>query len=321
MGTILWFKRDLRIEDNAALALAAAGEGPVLPLYIVEPALWAEPDMSARQWRFIAECMEGLRGDLARLGAPLLVRMGDAVEVLEELRVTQHITRLVSHEETGNLWTFARDRRVAAWARANGVVWCELAQPGITRGLAHRRGWQARRDKAMRGALAAVPAGLAPHGLDPGVLPDASDLGLDFDPCPGRQKGGRARALDLQSAFLERRAADYLSGMSSPVTAGTACSRLSPHLALGTLSMREAVQALGGGGPGPGPTGGSGAMGRGSRGGIISCRSLKASPRWKPGVFIPPMKACVRRRPMPTGWRPGRRAKRVCPSSMPACAS
>lgn len=263
MGTILWFKRDLRIEDNAALALAAAGKGPVLPLYIVESALWAEPDMSARQWRFIAECLEGLRADLARLGAPLLIRTGDAVEVLEDLRVTQRITRLVSHEETGNLWTFARDRRVAAWARANGVTWHELAQPGITRGLSHRRGWQARRDKAMRGALVAVPAGLAPHGLDPGVLPDASDLGLAFDPCPGRQKGGRARALDLQSAFLERRAAGYLSGMSSPLTAGTVCSRLSPHLALGTLSMREAVQALEGARAGAGPN--RGLRGYGSR--------------------------------------------------------
>lgn len=244
MGTILWFKRDLRVEDNPALAAAVAGDGPFLPLYIVEPGLWAEPDMSARQWRFVAESLEGLRADLARLGAPLLVRIGEAVQVLEDLRAAHGVTRLVSHEETGNLWTFARDRRVADWARAQGVVWQELPQPGITRGLSHRRGWQGRRDKAMRGALVAVPEGLAPHGLDPEAIPDAADLRLAFDPCPGRQKGGRRRGLDLMESFLDRRASGYLWGMSSPVTAPEACSRLSPHLAHGTLSAREVVQAL-----------------------------------------------------------------------------
>lgn len=244
MGTILWFKRDLRVEDNPALAAAAAGEGPVLPLYIVEPEYWALPDSSARQWRFVAESLRGLAEDLARMGAPLVVRIGDAVEVLEELRASHGVTRLVSHEETGNLWTFARDRRVADWARGQGVEWLEVPQHGIVRGLTHRRGWAGRREKAMRMALEAPPEALAPHGLTPGAVPDAQDLRLPFDPCPDRQKGGRARGLDLMQSFLERRAGGYLRGMSSPVTGGSACSRLSPHLAFGTLSPREVVQAL-----------------------------------------------------------------------------
>lgn len=244
MGTILWFKRDLRVADNPALAAAAAGGGLVLPLYIVEPELWAQPDASARQWRFLAESLAGLRDDLARLGAPLLVRIGAAEEVLDGLRAAHGVTRLVSHEETGNLWTYRRDLRVADWARMTGVDWQEVPQPGIVRGLSHRRGWQARRDRAMRGARAATPDALAPHGLEPGAIPEAADLALPFDPCPGRQKGGRARGLDHLHGFLDHRAAGYLRGMSSPVTAPDACSRLSPHLAFGTLSPREVVQAL-----------------------------------------------------------------------------
>ncbi|WP_071673409.1 FAD-binding domain-containing protein [Nioella nitratireducens] len=244
MITILWFKRDLRVEDNPALAAAAAGEGPVLPLYIVEPEYWALPDSSARQWRFVAESLLGLAEDLARLGAPLAVRMGDAVEVLEGLRTTHGAMRLVSHEETGNLWTFARDGRVTDWARGQGVEWLELPQPGITRGLSHRRGWAGRRDKAMRMAQADAPKALAPHGVAPGETPDAQDLRLRFDPCPERQKGGRTRGLDLMQSFLEMRASGYLRGMSSPVTGAAACSRLSPHLAFGTLSPREVVQSL-----------------------------------------------------------------------------
>ncbi len=50
---IVWFKRDLRVEDHRALAEAAA-QGPVLPLYIAEPEYWCQPDASGRQWAFAA---------------------------------------------------------------------------------------------------------------------------------------------------------------------------------------------------------------------------------------------------------------------------
>ena len=69
---IVWFKRDLRIQDNRALACAAQ-RGPVLPLYVVEPERWAQPDMSARQWAFIAESLTELADDLAQLGQPLIL--------------------------------------------------------------------------------------------------------------------------------------------------------------------------------------------------------------------------------------------------------
>ncbi|MBV6638770.1 MAG: deoxyribodipyrimidine photo-lyase, partial [Mameliella sp.] len=56
MPVILWFKRDLRVTDNAAL-LRACELGDVLPLYIVEPGLWAQPDDSARQYAFLCETL------------------------------------------------------------------------------------------------------------------------------------------------------------------------------------------------------------------------------------------------------------------------
>jgi deoxyribodipyrimidine photo-lyase len=136
MTTILWFKRDLRIADHPALARAAAVGGAVLPLYVVEPEYWRLPDTSHRQWAFAAECLAELREALGRLGAPLVVRTGEAVAVLESLRAAHGVTDLVSHEETGNLWTYGRDRRVGAWARERGVRWSELPQSGVVRRLA-----------------------------------------------------------------------------------------------------------------------------------------------------------------------------------------
>ncbi|MDZ4075131.1 MAG: FAD-binding domain-containing protein, partial [Hylemonella sp.] len=60
---------------------------------------------------------------------------------------------------------------------------------------------------------------------------------------PRRQRGGRARGLAVLHSFLEDRARHYRGGISSPLSAPTACSRLSPYLAWGCLSMREVVQA------------------------------------------------------------------------------
>ncbi|MBU9699924.1 deoxyribodipyrimidine photo-lyase [Rhodobacteraceae bacterium HSP-20] len=243
MNVLVWFKRDLRIEDHPALSRAAA-LGAVLPVYVVEPELWRQTDASGRQWAFVAETLEGLRADLARLGAPLVVRVGDAVEVLDRLCRQHHVARVFSHEETGNLWTYARDRRVAAWARGAGVPWEELPQQGVVRRLASRDGWARRRDGVM--AAAALPAPVALHGVagvEPGAIPTARALRLADDPCAHRQAGGRARGLALMESFLAVRGEPYRAAMSSPLTGERACSRLSAHLAAGALSGREVVQA------------------------------------------------------------------------------
>ncbi len=244
MTTVLWFKRDLRVSDHPALARAAQGDAAVLPLVIVEPEYWRLPDMASRHWAFAAEAIGALRRDLARLGAPLAVRVGDAVDVLDDLRRAHGVTRLVSHEETGNLWTFARDRRVAAWARERGVGWEEIAQSGVVRRLPHRDGWARARDRFMFAPAVPEPLALrAASVADPGRIPSARDLGLVPDGIETRQRGGRPEAEALLRSFLETRGNDYRRAMASPVTAEEACSRLSPHFAWGTISVREAVQA------------------------------------------------------------------------------
>jgi len=53
-GTVIcWFKRDLRITDHPALA-RAAGLGAVIPVYIVEPEMWVQPDAAGRHYGFFA---------------------------------------------------------------------------------------------------------------------------------------------------------------------------------------------------------------------------------------------------------------------------
>jgi deoxyribodipyrimidine photo-lyase len=87
MLQVLWFKRDLRLNDHAALC-AAALRGPVLPLFIVEPDYWQQPDVSARQWQYWRGCIGDLQATIAQHNGSLVIRAGDAVAVMEALRQT-----------------------------------------------------------------------------------------------------------------------------------------------------------------------------------------------------------------------------------------
>lgn len=240
---VVWFKRDLRVWDHRPLA-AASREGTVLPLYIVEPGLWAQPDASARQWRFVRASLSELDAALRKLGSRLILRSGEALAVLDAMHRARGIAALWSHQETGNDWTYRRDRAVAAWARRHGIPWHEFTQDGVIRRLACRDGWARRRDQSLAEPIIPAPRSLTDPGLVSDPLPDLPAGLNDLSPCPHAQPGGREAGLDLLESFLTRRAISYAFGMSSPLTAWEACSRLSPHLAWGTLSLREVVQAL-----------------------------------------------------------------------------
>ena len=241
MTAILWFKRDLRLADHPAL-VHALRHGPVVPLFIVEPDAWAQPDAAGRHWDFVRESVQDLRDALRGLGADLVIRQGRAIDVLARVRAETGATRLVSHEETGNGWSFARDRAVSAWARANGLIWDELRQSAVIRGAHDRDRWAAARNRFVGQDPLPAPDALAPVALASDPLPDAHALGLQ-DHCPDRQPGGRRGALLLMDSFLTTRGQNYRAAMSTPLEGAVACSRLSPHLAFGTLSVREAVGA------------------------------------------------------------------------------
>lgn len=239
---LVWFKRDLRVVDHSPLQQACA-HGPVLPLFVVEPDLWLQPDMAARHWAFVAESLIELRASLAKLGQPLVIENGDAVDVLKKIHAKVQISSLWSHEETGNGWTYNRDLRVKAWARAEGIPWHEGRQTGVIRRLASRDGWARAWDRDMARPIHSAPTAMEPLDVTlPSYVPTSSDMALTTDFCPNRQHGGRAFGLNTLNSFMDARGRDYRKHMSSPVTAFDACSRVSPHLAWGTLSVREVAQ-------------------------------------------------------------------------------
>ncbi|AWI53056.1 deoxyribodipyrimidine photolyase [Aquabacterium olei] len=247
MSALVWFKRDLRTVDHAPLhaALARHGAAGVRCLYVIEPSLWRQPDASARQWAFVRESLIELEQALSRAGCRLMVRQGEVVDVLDALWLEAPFEALLAHEETGNAVTYQRDVAVAQWCTAHGVVFGETPQTGVVRRLRDRNGWHRHWQRFM-----ASPTLRAPMTQDVGraaapglVLPASAALGLTDGLPRHRQRGGREAGMAVLNEFLHDRCGRYRGGISSPLSAPTACSRLSPYLAWGCLSMREVVQA------------------------------------------------------------------------------
>ncbi|MFO0628367.1 MAG: FAD-binding domain-containing protein [Polyangiales bacterium] len=241
---VVWFKRDLRVHDHAPLT-EAARRGPVLALYVVEPAYWRLPDTAPRQWRFVRDALRDLDEALRARGAGLTVCVGDAVEVLRALHAQTRFEALWSHEETGNLWTYARDRAVRRLCRAQAIPWNERPQAGVVRGLRDRDAWAALHRAAMDAPCERAPTSLrSARSVRGDVDLTGALLALADDPVIEAPHAGRRAAIAQLERFLAGGGATYRRGMSSPRTAAQVCSRLSAHLAVGSVSAREVLRRL-----------------------------------------------------------------------------
>jgi len=242
-SSVVWLKRDLRLRDHAPLAAAQGASGRcAAALFIVEPEWLASPDFDGSHLDFALQCLHSLRPALAERGLPLLVRVGPALQVLGALQRETGFDQLLSHEETGAGWTYDRDRAVARWCTAQGVAWQQWPQTGVVRPLRTRTGWAGRWSARMDAPLLAAPRGFNAAPVSLSDWPTLSSLGV---PSHGKrlQAAGEPEARATLGSFLAGRGREYRRALSSPLTAEAGCSRLSPHLAWGTLSMRQVHQA------------------------------------------------------------------------------
>lgn len=244
---IVWFKRDLRVQDHQALH-EAAQRGDVLPVFAWDASVWSSPDYSTQHVLFVQECLASLKNELQTIGLDLLQSSQGILHLLNQLQRDYNIAGLYSHEETGNHHTFALDKQVAQWCREHGVHWHEYPQNGVVRRLKNRDHWHVIWQQRMSSPIVPVPqarmAALPRHLFQPLDLQHVPYLVKPQPDKPLRQKGGRQHAMRMLNTFLNGRASRYRGGISSPITSAEAGSRISPYLAWGVLSMREVVQAL-----------------------------------------------------------------------------
>ncbi len=181
-----------------------------------------------------------MQRECAARGASLVIRIGNMTDVLQQLMQEIGVFSLWSHEETGNGWTYKRDRDVAKWCQARGISWTEFPTNGVIRLLKQRDRWSALRHQRM-----AVPVIQAPLYLH-------NSLALVSDPLPAKdhpmfgsmqigsvQVGGRTAGLSVLRSFLDDRSRYYMQTIAKPAASARHCSRLSAHITYGTLSIHE----------------------------------------------------------------------------------
>lgn len=242
---VVWFKRDLRVLDHHPL-FEASQNGEVLPIYITEPSIWEQKDLSARHYQFVLESLDDLSKQLQYLGGQLFIAIAEMEDVLHAIYDFYGPFQLLAHEEHGTPETYARDLRVHKWMADRGLSFKEFRGMGVTRRLKSRDVFQKHWDSFMSKEIVPKPAFIK----CPSTVPNLFSISLEtlmFFQVKGQrlqrgQHGGETRAHEILTSFLENRYKQYNFHISKPAKSAISCSRLSPYLAWGNISIRYVVQ-------------------------------------------------------------------------------
>lgn len=175
--------------------------------------------------------------------------LGEVVDWLDRIRLEIGPFRLLSHQETGISITYSRDKAVADWCRKHGIEWKEYRQQGVDRGRNNREGWQESRYAYLNDRIKVTD-------LSSLIMDGSLDYKLNhikggchaIPPAwkasnPDMQQGGTRQGQAIMDDFLNRRVELYNKGISKPGLSRESCSRLSPYMAWGALSIRQVWQA------------------------------------------------------------------------------
>ena len=244
---LVWLKRDLRLTDHAPLAQAIASGRPCLLFYCFEPSLLENPHYRRRHWRFVTQSLDDMDRQLAAVGQRVHRFHGEIAPLLSAIDEAVGIASVYSHEETGLDVTYRRDRAVAEWLARRGIPWQEFPCNGVQRGRRDREGWNSQ----WHSIMSARPENPALQRLRGTELKYSGALAsfhhkvpADWRETAPMQAGGESEARAALESFFDERGREYNIHISRPGASRRHCSRLSPYLAWGNLSMRQVYQAL-----------------------------------------------------------------------------
>lgn len=259
---VMWFRRDLRLDDLPALGAAqAAGRQGVVPLFVVDPSLLGPAGPNRR--RFLAGCLEELR---RATDGNLVLRFGDPRQVVPAVVAETGASTVAVTADFGP-YGARRDRAVSDALAGIGVAFAELGSsyavaPGQARAAsgaslwvftAYHRAWE------KIGWGAPVSCGptrwstavsdieteaLLSGSAQPGQagLPDWWE-GLPLGPSQALPLPGAKAAADRLEHFVAEALRHYHEGRDLPGREGT--SRLSPYLHFGCTHPRTVLESLG----------------------------------------------------------------------------
>jgi deoxyribodipyrimidine photo-lyase len=242
---IVWLKRDLRLTDHEAIN-EAMKKGITLLLYAFEPFLLSDPHYDLRHWRFIWQSITDMNDQLRSYKTHVYLYAGDVTSALAEIQKHFTLGGLYSYQETGLLCTFERDKSVQRWCNTLNVQWHEFPSAGVIRGAKNRQDWDENWTKVMSGNLV-NPVLSSTRLLNNDEI---NKLALSSFPVewtiPDKLMltGGERWAKKILKSFLNERGKHYHREISKPLASRKSCSRLSPYLAWGNISLRQCYLSL-----------------------------------------------------------------------------
>ena len=251
---VWWIKRDFRLADNMCLFEAAQEMHSVIPFFCWEPEILNGGDYSTFHLQAQWEGLNGVCQSLKSRGIESRVVIGEIVEELDLLYRLFPFDIIYSHQETGNLVSYDRDQRVRKWCGERVVKWVEKNPSSVMRGGNADQRRLKRRQAGYRkqeplpisdlSQLKSVPSGVATQSPSWQEMIAAFPKFKGHTLNPSLPKVNEKSAHTTLSSFLQERGAGYAGGISSPNTAFDHGSRLSTHLAWGTISLRTIFKQL-----------------------------------------------------------------------------
>ena len=246
---VVWLRRNLRLDDQAALSAALRYADAVVPVFVLDDFYLTE-DFSPPRLAVLAESLKELSANLEKKGSRLVIRKGPPADALAALC-----------RETGAGAVFAHadhephaKKRDAAAAKALGTIGTRLhlvedlhlvptgslateaGRPFLVYTPFSRR-WLERDKEPPLAEPARVPTPdtvLAPAFPS---IPLATPRGFREKGAPENPRGGSREARRLWDAFRAEALTHYAAERDRPDLPGT--SRLSPHLRFGTIGVRR----------------------------------------------------------------------------------
>ena len=233
------FHRNLRIEDNAALYNASLNQD-YFSLFVFDKEYWSQADRSINQLKFALDSLKELETKLEKLNVNLYVFEGNFKDLAIYLNKSHPKLNLhINHTTETEYFS----KNLKKLTEANSLNLISYKDFGIQITEQNRDLWARDWQLHMKTKTFEVP--LVNKNLNVLDLPTFSKFQNNLnESCPHTQKGGTSSGIDLLISFLEKRCKGYSKKMSSPSEGAYACSRLSPHIAFGTLSMRNIYQEL-----------------------------------------------------------------------------
>jgi deoxyribodipyrimidine photo-lyase len=243
---IVWLKRDLRFIDHEPLYAAQQENIPLLLLYFFEPSVMNYDDSDVRHWRFIYQSLVDMQSKLNKLSAQIYYFQSEAMPVFEALAKIYQIRTVFSHQEIGNKITYERDIAMHCFFQENDIPWKEFQMHGVIRKLKSRSDWDKKWENVMRADPKMVEVSTINFETLPIPLYEAL-RGNDLDSVittidKNFQQGGENLAWRYLDSFVKERYVNYSKHISKPSLSRKGCSRLSPYLTYGNVSMRMIYQ-------------------------------------------------------------------------------